>query len=72
MEMKPFPVVRVYRTFRDQEIVFHCAMIECKTAEQAVAAFKPEPGDRVEFAWWDVPCNPEEIAVVHHQSAANS
>jgi hypothetical protein len=40
---------------RGQELIFHCAMIECETAEEAVAAYKPEPGDRVEFAGWDVP-----------------
>jgi hypothetical protein len=65
MEMKPFPVVRVYRTLRGQELIFHCAMIECETADEAVAAYKPEPGDRVEFAWWDVPCKLEDVSSVH-------
>ena len=37
MEMKPFPVVRVHRAMRGQELIFHCAMIECETAEEAVA-----------------------------------
>jgi hypothetical protein len=62
MEMKPFPVVRVHRTLRGQELIFHCAMIECETAEEAVAAYKPEPGDRVEFAGWDVPRKLEQLA----------
>jgi hypothetical protein len=66
MEMKPFPVVRVYRTFRGQDLIFHCAMIECETAEEAVAAYKPEPGDRVEFAGWDVPRKLEQFATVDH------
>jgi hypothetical protein len=61
MEIKPFPVVRVYRTSRGQELIFHCAMIDCETADEAIAAYRPEPGDRVEFAWWDVPCKLEEL-----------
>ncbi|MGA8612761.1 MAG: hypothetical protein WB760_13905 [Xanthobacteraceae bacterium] len=56
---EPFPVIRVYRPFLDREVVFHCAMIECATADQAPAAYKPESGDRVEFAWWDTPRMPE-------------
>jgi hypothetical protein len=55
----PFPVIRVYRPCLDQEVVFHCAMIECATADEALAAYKSEPGDRVEFAWWDTPRMPE-------------
>jgi hypothetical protein len=66
MEMKPFPVVRVYRTCRGQDLIFHCAMIECETAEEAVAAYKPEPDDRVEFAGWDVPRKLEQFATVDH------
>lgn len=56
---KPFPVIRVRRPFLDHEVIFHCAMIECATAEEAVEAYKPELGDRVEFAWWDTPRMPE-------------
>jgi hypothetical protein len=56
---KPFPVIRVYRPLLDQEVVFHCAMIECDTADEALAAYRPEQGDRVEFAWWDTPRVPE-------------
>jgi hypothetical protein len=41
-------------------------MIECETAEEAVAAYKPEPGDRVEFAGWDVPRKLEQFATVGH------
>jgi len=59
--MSYFPVIRVYRPFLDGEVVFHCAMIECTTAADALAAYRPEPGDRVEFAWWDVPSRPEEF-----------
>jgi Alcohol dehydrogenase GroES-like domain len=36
-------------------------MIDCETADEAIAAYRPEPGDRVEFAWWDVPCKLEEL-----------
>jgi hypothetical protein len=66
MEMKPFPVVRVHRSFCDQELIFHCAMIECETAAEAVAAYKPEPGDRVEFAGWDVPHKLEEVLILNY------
>jgi hypothetical protein len=63
--MSYFPVIRVYRPFLDSEVIFHCAMIACKTAEEAVAAYRPEPGDKVEFAWWDVPHHPEEFPAIY-------
>ena len=54
-----YPVVRITRPFMDGEpIVFHAAMIFCKDEASAIASFPTEPGDRVEFAWWDVPRPP--------------
>ena len=63
--MSYFPVIRIYRPFLDSEVIFHCAMIDCETAEEAVAAYRPEPGDRVEFAWWDLPNRPEEFPAIY-------
>jgi hypothetical protein len=63
--MKAFPVIRVRRPFRDgDEIMLHFAMIGCSTAEEAVMAYKPELGDKVEFAWWDAPRPPERPLVI--------
>ena len=60
-----FPVIRVYRPFPDYEVVFHCSMMDCATADEALAAYKPQPGDRVEFAWWDVPRPPEMLPALN-------
>ena len=62
--MEMFPVIRVYRPFLDREIMFHCSMIESATAEEAVSAYRAEPGDRVEFAWWDAPNKPEPLTAI--------
>jgi hypothetical protein len=53
--MEEFPVILVRRMCRDEEITLLSAMMGCRTAEEALAAYKPEPGDKVEFAWWDMP-----------------
>jgi len=54
-----FPVVRITRPFMcGVPIVFHAAMLCCEDEASAVAAFPREAGDKVEFAWWDVPHPP--------------
>lgn len=54
-----FPVVRITHPFMGgAPIVFHAAILCCKDEASAVAAFPKEPGDKVEFAWWDVPHPP--------------
>lgn len=53
-----FPVVRIERPFMGETIVLHAAMMDCPDAESAVAQFPKEPGDRVIFAWWDIPRPP--------------
>jgi len=51
-----YPVVRIIRPFLDREpLQLHYVMIDCVDEASAVAAIKPEPGDKVEFAWWMTP-----------------
>jgi len=60
-----FPVIRVYRQNLDQEIMVHCAMLDCATPEAALAAYRPQPGDKkVEFAWWGVSATPEPALIL--------
>jgi hypothetical protein len=49
------PVIRVRRKSLGETVQFHCTMIGCLDEASAIAAFKPEPGDKVEFAWWAAP-----------------
>jgi hypothetical protein len=49
------PVIRVTRKFLDGTVRFHCTMLGCADETSAIAAFKREPGDKVEFAWWAAP-----------------
>lgn len=53
--MEAFPVILVRRMCRDEEITLLCAMMGCRTAEEALVSYQPQPGDKVEFAWWDAP-----------------
>jgi hypothetical protein len=61
-EMVMFPVVRITRPFMGgAPVVFHAAMIYCSDEASAIAAFPKEPGDKVEFAWWDVAHPPLDL-----------
>lgn len=51
----PQPVILVTRKFLDGTVKFLCTMIGCADETSAVAAFKAEPGDKVQFAWWAEP-----------------
>jgi hypothetical protein len=49
------PVILVTRKFLDRTVQFLCAMVGCPDEASAIAAFKREPDDKVEFAWWAAP-----------------
>jgi hypothetical protein len=59
-----FPVVKITRPFLGEKIVFLASMIGCEDPESAVAAFPKEPGDEIEFAWWDVPREPVPLSTL--------